>query len=842
MSSVDRVVDYLAGMPQMASHRQTYATEFVERGTTTSTTEIDGFEIEKKAIPDGEKEIIRRLQLQDKFTRSGFWREFDLNSMVDFGGNRQVKRSRTDKLSFASDVQWFLNAAESRAIYANRESTMHLLDAAQKRKIMAKCPTLSEPESSGIWMTAIHERLSVPVDMRHMFMKMYLLLQDFTLAVTSKSEDMQVATNLGFNLMSNVTDAARLSAVSEHDVVVDAELFTKEQLSLLALAGEQYPSVWYAGDNIYNQCQMQADDLIILSDKEIKIEHSFNWGSPDRMYQLMWTIAAKMDCVGCLVSVIENMRGKCSLARSLFSRVESNEINSMVPTSFSLSLAFGRHEEKFAVANMPGYVSTSLSLVADLMYGMLFEGVASCVVESLGAIGTLLSSKTPSTNPTINGLFRDFGLQHTSAEYNYMLRNWELLAGRPITWEFGKHLKEYGLALAGEISNGVDIKMPQLLLTLSSFTAVNTAIGMAKGWYGPKANIDMDKSGRINKSDGLAALGWLTGLRACRPQVFFNRSGKRNVLLGPDEQHLSAELLGDFKLHGVSFWIGDSLGGRVDENEESTGGLFRTEFSGTRCSLVYSYAEEKWVEEKPIDYDKYVRQTLRGHPPDPVPEVEVSRPTLQPSAINWGARPTMVKEKAFEHLRNLNRGNAIVVSKEPRHTRTNSTGEPYVPRYIVDGDVSTRFMPSEKSVMSEGEEIRFAEVDVPGDGQCGVHAVVKDLQVHARVAAGDVKKTEEIFTGELSTNSFHDAQEMAALCQKWGFGMNLIDKDTGRVTQYNDGTQDHNVTIVKEGQHFKAGILGIGEKKMRITKVDRQESPSQEFIEKVESYGQLFSK
>jgi len=837
----------MSGLPQAAEHATTYATEFMERQKNSQIVEIDGVQEEKSMLSKGEKAIIARLNCPVKFTRTGFVADTKIGVGVTAEKKKYVRRDKVVELDMLGSHEWELSAAMSQALYSVKESTAHLIDDEQKRRIVAKCSTMCADEYGDIFLAGVHERLSVPQDMRHMFMKMYLILQDYNLAVTSKSENIEVSLDIKYPLVENAAAIDRQAIVTAHSVVIDADGFTPEELGLLGLAGQCYPSVFYTQQNMYSKCNMAADDLVLISDGKIDIDTSLVWSSPDRLYQMIWDIAAKLNSVSSMISAFENMRGKCKMVADIVKKTGPKRINSMVPLSYNMECAFGCEYSRMSIKNHGGYFSSSMCLVSDLLYGMTFEAAATCVAESLGACGTLLSSKTPKTNPVINGILRDYGLHHTSGKDNILLANWDVMAGRPMTWDFGRILKDYLLELATMIANGADIVMPQILHAVPSLTAVNTAYGLARGWNGPDFVLDTDKAGRANDTDGLASFSWMMGVRSVRPMVFFNRSGKRPAEIGMDEYHLQAEADGEFGIGQVSFWIWDSLGGRIDENEQTASTLYRTEYAGTKCAMVYSTTDEKW---SVVNQDFMPgRQSMKGEMPkeDPEPQVVPVEKPVGPkddsilNKVTWGASRARKPEKIFEALASLARGNQIAPSAHPRHTRIMSDGSPAVlSRYIRDGEMDTSVLKSRRVDVAEGDEIAYSKLEVPGDGRCGIHALVENLKAHGMIAPGDISRVESLFSDETASKSFHDAQELAALAQKWGMSLDVIEKQTGNLYRYGPGGEGHTLAIVRDGLHFDAAYIGSGKEKMKVERVHLQENSPEEFVQQVAAYGNLF--
>lgn len=834
----------MAGLPSASEHAFTYATEFAERTAKGDIVVVDGVEEEKKILSTGERAILGRLDCPIKFTRNGFSLDAKVGVGVSAGKKKYVRRDKVVELSFEGSTNWYLDPAKSRALYSAKESTVHLVDAEQQRKIMAKCPNMSGSESSDVYMMGVHERISVPTDMRHMFMKMYLMLQDYNLAVTSKSNTVDIAQDIIYPMHPNALPVDRLAAVTLHSVVVDTDNFTPQELGLIAMAAQEYPSVWYTHDNIYSRCHMEADDLLLISDGEIDIDTSMLWGSPDRLYQMMWTVAAKLNCVSHLISAFESMRGKCKMMSDIFAKVDANTVNSMVPLSYSMETAFGSESSRFSVTNAPGFFSSSISLVTDLMYGMTFEAAATCVAESLGACGKLLGSSTPRTSGVINGIMRDYGLQHTSSEYNFLLQNWDIMAGRPLTWDFGPILKDYVIALSAMIMSGMDIVMPQILHAVPNMTAIHTCYGIARGWQGPPGGHLTSKRQRADDSDAIASFSWMMGQRKVRPPVFFNRSGRKPVLLSSNEYYLQAECEGEFGLGEVRFWLADDLGGRVDENEETSPALYRTEYAGTTCSIVFNKSEEQWV--KYSQSDPPGRQSFAVDPDsnkaERLPQKQEIPVMSSLSGVNWGAARREDPKKMFSHLASLSRGNQIVPSKKPRHTRITSDGRAAVQPYVMDGNTESDLLVGARSAIEPGSDISYSVIDVPGDGRCGIHAIVQDLKAHGMIAPGDVARATDLFSGQTASETFHDANELAALAQSWGMNLDLIDKGSNSLHRFGNIKDTHTITILRDGHHFSTAKIGRGSNTTRIDRIHQQECAPEEFVEKVKTYGTLFGR
>ncbi|ALD89093.2 P4 [Macrophomina phaseolina chrysovirus 1] len=838
MSQYNRVADYLSGLPDAVNHMDRYVTEFLERHSTSRNVIIDGVEAEKQILSPAERNVIRALNCQLKFTKAHFGDGFNL-SVRAVARHKNSYKDRTDKLStiqlsFRGSREWQLLPSRATVMYATAESSMHLMDDQIKRHILARCHTMLSSETSSLPMAAVSEKMQIPMDMRHMFMKMYLYLMDYSLAVTSKSTTREVCDDIEYQGYPNVSQAARISAMMDRSIVIDTDGMTPEELGLLVLSSNEYPSVFYGSENIYTNCSMEKDDMVLVSDGDIVVDKSYLWGSPDRLYNLIWSVATKLDCVASLVQAFRMMRGMPKMASDMFSRVkESNTILSMVPPSHSLTRALGEIPIRPSLSRAPGWFSTSFSLATDLIYGSMFEAVATNVVEELGGIGKALSSATPATSRVFNGLLRDYGLEHADPTVNVLLQGWNSISGTVIKWGFGKMLKDYCVGLAGEIQNGLDIRMPQIMALIPYCSTPNTVWGYSRGWTGTSDLLELSKKARREQTNKLAAVAWVLGIREVRPRVFRNTFSTEELTLSPLEYELASEASNGCELEDVQLWLADSVGGRVDEQEKTASGLTRTEYAGAKCSLIYDTIEKQWViDDKKPDYRKMVSESLKGEPKaEKLEEMDGLKP------VTFGGIPT--PQDPFEHLKSMNKTSLIRPSAGPRHFRMGSDMTPFVPEYVVDGERESGLLTRTRLNVKEGDEIEIKEISVMHDGSCGIHSIVEDLRVRGMLDTSDARKASEMFAEGTASKNFHDTEELAALAEQWGFGLSVINED-GNVYKFGDGKQEHDIVIARRGLSFQPAIIGKGGRKLKSNKIHEQTAPNDEFIAKVKEMRHIF--
>jgi len=249
MSAYKRVVDYMAAAPDSANHirlwEKAYMDKFRER--------VDALELEKKSLSPAERDILAALEAQPKFTRQDMVDGIKIGVMVDARSDKgdKIPRDKEYTLNFRGGKEWRLAAAVAQVDYVTRDPAFYTLDHTLRDRIIRQCPEMSAGQIHELRVDAVKDALAMPTDMRHMFMKMALMLWDYTLAATSRLETMEIAGDIVDCTHSNLPADARLAIMASVRVVVDAEGMSPSELGLLQIAAQEYPSVWYAGDNVY---------------------------------------------------------------------------------------------------------------------------------------------------------------------------------------------------------------------------------------------------------------------------------------------------------------------------------------------------------------------------------------------------------------------------------------------------------------------------------------------------------------------------------------------------------------------------------------------------------------
>jgi len=845
MAAFNRVMDYLKGMPDNAEHKAIYYEKWIERHADSKMKNVDFKELEKEIISPGEKNAIRAFCCQDKFTLSNFKDGFGLNAVATAKTNTGVgviHETNQFELNFRSELYWYLNPNTSYVSYSNRSTTLAGEDLAVRSMIQAACPNMPGTDSGGLGFYNVSERLSKPSNTQHLFAKMYLTLCDYTLSIVSKCDTRQVSDSFTYKQMPNISAKGKIAAINTYQVVVDADGFTPQELGLLALASAEYPSVWYAGDNIYTMCNMEADRVVIVSDRSLEIDTTMSWGSPDRLYNLITSLACKLDAVDCMMTAFSEMRGMCPMMRDLRRHTETVEFSSPMPLSINYKRALGGANVYASVASsQPGFISSSYALVTEMLLGKQFEASASCVVEELGGFGDILCGSIPKSDRVFNGLARDYGLDHADSEVNILLLNWGAILGRRLTWGFGAALKDYVISLADQMKNLRDIDMPQVMDLIPYTYTPHSAWGQCRGWTGLKRTLDSGKEANAKAQEQLAAFGWMIGINKQRPKLFRNKGHKpKPQFINPRMYELEAQSRNGYQLEFINFYMRDTLGGRMDEHEHVAGALYQTEYTGTKCSLVYDKDQEEWIQPSPVpppDYDRIYRTSVRGEILEAKSdEAQDVRP------VTFGGAPKS-KDVILERVKHLGGGSRVMVTNRKNHVRINSNSEAYVSPYTIGGQASSSLIPDNNPSVTEGEIIRALPIEVPGDGQCGLHAVFEDLKAHGYINQVDVSRARESMQKELSTDSFHDAEEIAGIVAKWGFGLDVYDRRGGSAHLYRYGGDEakHRVTLLRENGHFRAMHYGDGGEEFKVDKVTGGDVDPEELINNVANIKKVFS-
>ncbi|ADG27459.1 putative cysteine protease [Cryphonectria nitschkei chrysovirus 1] len=821
MSAYKRVMDYMSGAPDSANHIKLWEKAQMDR----MRDQVDALELEKRMLGPAERDLMAAFHCQPKFTRKG------MNEGLTIGVNVDCRTSSGDKVSRIKNVVvdfnggecWEIAHAAAHVDYVTRDPAFYTLDTTLRDKIISQCPGMSAAQLYELRVDGVKDSLSLPVDMRHMYMKMMLMLWDYTLAATSKVEGMEMAEDIVDFSHPSLPADARMATVANYRVVVDAEGMSRRELGLLSMAGQQYPSVWYAGDNIYTKCHLAEDSLAIVSDGKIDMDTSGMWGSPDELYSIIWSIACKTSSTKCLAEAITLLRGKCQHMADFTKRAGPITVQSGVPLSVCKVRSVGAASASTILQSQPGYFSTSLSLVTDLLYGKMFEISATSVVEQVGGLGDRTCGEVPSTDRMYNGLLRDIGLRHEDGSINAVLKNWCSLTGSAYTFGYGGAIKDYVIKLTELMRGGWDVELPQLGTLIPFMDTKDTCWGYSRGYPGKPDVFDKDQT--MKASESLSVCAWLMGLRATRPKVGHNRSKKESRHQTPEERELAVESKGKMVLGSAQLWITDGLGGREDDYEEGSGVLVKSSFPSVKCQLLYDERDQEWhiPTSRERDYTSMVRRTTMGEHEVEVAPVIVGPAPKSPEDIFSGVRAA-VKERPVRPY------------KEPRPA-VGMTGVKFVPRYVLDGKVVEDPIDVRTKRPATGE-MRVKAIDVPGDGKCGLHAVVQDLQSHGLLTQRDGGRVLRLLDKSTNAPTFHSPEDIAGAVLKLGLGLDVV---AGGIVHSYGNNDGHRVLMQLKDHHYMPIVEHEEGETLNITSVQEQVGTDDEYIKRLGEFERMLA-
>jgi len=297
------------------------------------------------------------------------------------------------------------------------------------------------------------------------------------------------------------------------------------------------------------------------------------------------------------------------------------------------------------------------------------------------------------------------------------------------------------------------------------------------------------------------------------------------MVLGRAEYELKAQCGDGCTVESVAMWLGQDVGGRVDENERISSVLIKTEYAGSKCSLVYDRDAEAWKIPEPEfkSYNRFVQESMKGQVPDKG-KVEI-RPVTFGGTTNGQGTLNYLKTMANAKIN---------VSSRPTYARNTADGDVYVHPYMMDGERMQMLQPERPVEITEGEEVPYSEVEVAGDGQCAIHAVMEDLKMHGFVGVDSLNRANDMFSDSLSTKYWHDANEVAAVLNDMDYNLDVLDvtnESNVRLTRYGSDQSRHRVGIVKRGDHFNAMKLGRGANKVRVSRLDQGKLSPEDYTE-----------
>ncbi|WMV48121.1 hypothetical protein MTR67_041506 [Solanum verrucosum] len=535
--------------------------------------DIDLNSWELSTIGIGEKNLLRDVDMVEKFRCPGMDVGFKLNS-ASLAKQRVVKGRVKGNLSSmkAYDETFLMEdtiklAPMARRVLCPGRSGLEMLNNAPLYNKVVMAVAGIEPASlTDVTMMFACEKLALKPDMRHMFLKGYLMLMAFNLAVISDVYNYK-KNDIKAELVAGVSPDSKLNLLMMEDIVVDVAHFSPNEVSLLVEMSCEYPTRRYGAANIYNNIYMSKDNVTFISDDpSYKFPQDMDYGSPDMMWMNLLNIAIKFHTLDDLREVIRDFRGIPGMLRDISRWGKQSCFTLSYPRSYSISTAIESLAEQF-----PGVLRNSR------------------IIEQLGAIGKVGCPSDDTLNYRFFNLnLLNQGLKSDVEESNSLLQEWYGIKNCILPVSFGGKLKDMVVKMASCMRSGdTSFLRPQLLHPLPYSASRNTTWAVVHGLR----KIELESTQLINATLKLnqmtKAYAWVMGVRETLPKVGLNALCEVYIEnLTSKESEFIQLVLGDYDIN-IKHMLDKELDPRTDELELGCRPFYSSSFPGTRCTVVF---------------------------------------------------------------------------------------------------------------------------------------------------------------------------------------------------------------------------------------------------------------
>lgn len=846
MSNFKTVFDFLKDVPKNMNHEEIYLEKVRHANLHRDMTDISMVEWESSVVCHAESNLLCGLAMDNKFTLSGMAEKlplaaFSLAKQKDDPSASTTKKHKSSYCrKYTTDIQKVFSPARGRVMYPNRPGVSVDRDAVLKGRLQSAMPNLSAQQMGDIILLSVGEKINIPTDMRHVFAKGYLLMCDYNLAAASKHKTREFDPDWGVTAKHNVKSVERMMLMAVYDLVVDADIFTPSERTLLSLMCAEYPTVKYAGDNVYNSIQMEEDKIVWVSDRQVTVDKGYSFGSPDRMYNDMMEIANKMGCLEDMREAFRDMRGLPFIVDKVSEFSGRTVFPMKYPTSYCMRSALGERDCWYTqMTERSNYLSTTKALVAELLLGECFAYSAFAVSEELGAygrVGCLTGDHV--SDPVFNSNCRDYGLKHEDERVNALLQEWRGLKNAPMPIGFRGSLKKYVVNLAAALGqktlNIKDFCIPPVAFEIPFSVCKNTAWGLVKG-YNPKKQRWLDGDEELTNNAKGQAFKFMMGVRDKIPLVGYNSYGARlNEVSSLKETEFDAGGGGEYTIAGIDYYVNCEVTPRTDEMELTALGIHYTRYKGTRCTVVSDPMGEEYIAAEMTEMPQQ-EQTMGKV----ITDGEQADSGFQ--VMTPGGSKLDIRDRTGDLLKRNKLSFASIAKDKSLKVRPlkgfahDTTG-----RKIVDIDAEGEAKYLHHKVTTPIREGVFKMTRVPTSGEglmCGVRAIGQDLVSHGLLAKYELDSFLKDQARDLGNTGMYGAEHLALQMNDMGMGLTVLVPDSrggGGVVAHNYGTENatHNIVLYNNsGQHegvpHYENVLLSGDQMMRVTEASAGVAPDE---------------
>jgi len=788
------VFDIMKDESAMKNHRDQWFRALTirnENGAEHVNKDLDFEAFETQCVGPMELSILKTMSVPENFiiTRAGQNRlRLRITAYVEAEqGSRQADNETSQYIDFERNTPWELRPASAAVNYARNNDIVSQGDVANHAKVVTAIAGMPIIDFDKLVRSTINDRVSRTNNLEHLFAKGYLMLNDYNLATMFNRTSWQADDDFTIDTVPNCPPDGRLGLIKTRAIVVDSEGFTAEELALLGVMAGEYPSVKYAGDNVYNCVNMRADDLVIVSKGRIDIALTWAWSSPLRLYNLMCQVALKLDCTRDMFRAFSQMRSVPHIMQDICGNVSASSWSSTFPLGTSTLRAWGDHRPRISrMVRSAGYFACSASLVADALIGEAMELITTLQMEELGCYGGKLIKVTerPILGDTLMaGLMRDHGLNSPNVEINSLLGAWYTVNGFTMAVSLGSSIKEYVMNKAEGLRNQTgDVKFPMLLECLPVLPMTNNSWATLRGWRGEFPILERTDEAKLEARAQTAVFTWAMGVRNKRPIAGRMRPKKHVTVLGGQEEKFLSGRGGSWKITHVGFSIKDEFVDRTDEYQVTTRALEKLKYTGSYTKIVYN-TTEGWVELKDNpdtlsrarESVKHTHSAIIPKPKAQVVPVGAHKSNKSSDTTNSSSLNTFPKPWPTTPIKPTSR---LSVSE---------AGEPIVAEHIVDGQHTNRLA----RPLGQNTELEFGR---------GEDTTIREAILISAAARG--------INIDLNHAEASDVGGYADFLATSGLGLQLLDIHTGQVIHYNPDEGKQIAIGTENGKYFMVDAVG----------------------------------
>lgn len=587
---------FINELPMNLRHQEGYR-RVIEASRAGQNPVLDLAAWEKACVGIGEGNLLRDLAMPEKFTLKGMDVSLPIRSQSlakqkdKVVGKGTLTGERVYNETFSAKENILLIPHGEFVDNCSRPGVQLPNNHPMYKSVLSSLTGIANHYLTSTSISFLGEKLTVRQDLRHLFLKGYLMVMSYNLATVSDVKKLKF-NNLNAKVCYNVTPKDKMHLLVSKKIVVDASMFSPTELWILAEMGGKYPNRRYGDRNIYNSIFMEADDLFFFTTKgEDSLICNASMGSPERMWCSLLNIAIKMDALDDLKMVISEFRGLPGILSRVRDWTDKYDFRLEYPLSYSVLLALdGAVEKKPTIQKHSNYFSTSKCLVADLLLSRMMEMSLFNVIEESGALGSIgCPTGAPSADPFLDGTFRQLGLRLDAEGDNIVLDEWKGITSADTPVMFAGKLRHMGLMMASAIKRGEsDFLRPQLLHALPYSRCKNTTWACVRGWRFQSFNFEDDRDKRLR--DNLLTRGytWVMGVSDQVPRVGLNAAGDKLMdNLSLEEMKFLSCASGEYSIGLVRHILDVEVQPRTDEMELDSDCFYMSNYPGSRCTIAY---------------------------------------------------------------------------------------------------------------------------------------------------------------------------------------------------------------------------------------------------------------